>query len=72
MRAYTLDSLRRLLTDAGFEVEDLGFDRDTAFRLRKDPLHFPLDLVRWGLGFVCFGWAGRFSEVFAVGRKVRR
>lgn len=71
VRAYTLDSLRRLLTDGGFEVADLGFDRDTAFRVRKDPLHFPLDLVRWGLGFVCFGSAGRFSEVFAVGRKVR-
>ena len=71
VRAHTLESLRRLLTDGGFEVVDLGFDRDTAFRLRKDPLHFPLDLVRLGLGLVCFGWAGRFSEIFAVGRKVR-
>lgn len=71
VRAYTLESLRRLLTDAGFEVVDLGFDRDTAFRLRRDPVHFLLDLVRLGLGFVCFGWAGRFSEIFAVGRKVR-
>ena len=71
VRAYTSDSLSRLLTDAGFEVADLGFDRDAAFTLRKDPLHFPLDLVRWGVGFVCFRSAGRFSEVFAVGRKVR-
>src|SRR5947208_14969542 len=71
VRAYTVDSVRRLLMDGGFEVADLVFDRDTAFRVRKDPLHFPLDLVRWGLGFVCFGSAGRFSEVFAVGRKVR-
>jgi len=70
VRAYTLESLRRLLTDGGFEVVDLGFDRDTAFRFRKDLLHFPLDLVRLGLGFVCFGWAARFSEIFAVGRKV--
>jgi len=54
-----------------FETLDLGFDRDTAFRLRKDPLYFPLDLVRLGWGFVCFGSAGRFSEIFAVGRKVR-
>ena len=70
VRAYTLESLRRLLTDGGFEIVDLGFDRDTAFRFRKDPLHFPLDLVRLGLGFVCLGWAARFSEIFAVGRKV--
>src|SRR5438552_10197594 len=35
------------------------------------PIYFPLDLVRRGLGFVCFGSAGRFSEIFAVGRKVR-
>jgi len=70
VRAHTLESLRRLLTDGGFEIVELGFDRDTAFRLRKDPLHFPLDLVRLGLGFVCFGWAARFSEIFAVGRKV--
>lgn len=69
VRAYTLESLQRLLAGGGFEVVDLGFDRDTAFRLRRDPLRFPLDLVRLGLGLACFGWAARFSEIFAVGRK---
>jgi 2-polyprenyl-3-methyl-5-hydroxy-6-metoxy-1,4-benzoquinol methylase len=47
-------------------IEHIPVERNEAL------IHFPLDLVRWGLGFVCFGWAGRFSEIFAVGRKGRR
>ena len=70
VRPHTLGSVEKLLSDAGFEVVERGFDRETAFTLRKDVLHLPLDLMRLLYGFICYGKATRFSEIFAVGRKV--
>jgi SAM-dependent methyltransferase len=70
VRPFPPASLKRLLTGAGFEVIDQGFDHDTRPALRKDGLHLPLDVLRSVMGRLCYGRAAPFSEVFAVAQKV--
>ena len=66
VRPFSLWSLEKLLTSAGFRMIDIGYDEDTKHRARKDIIHGAVDMLRLVAGFSCYGKAAFYTEIFAV------
>lgn len=69
IRPFTNDSLRKLLTKTGFNIINIGYDKDTKINIRNDMIHFPLDLSRQLFSIFIYGSAGLYTEVFALAKK---
>ena len=69
IRPFTRDSLRKLLTKTGFNIINIGYDKDTKLNTRNDLIHFPLDLFRQLFSVFIYGSAGLYTEVFALAKR---
>jgi len=69
IRPYTIPCLEKLLTKAGFEIIEIGYDKNTKIIIRNDLIHFVLDAFRIILGFLCYGKPALYTEINVLARK---
>ena len=69
IKPFTVSSLQKLISKNRFEIMQIGYDKDSKLSIRKNPFHFPLDIIRQFLSVIIYGIAGLYSEIFVIAKK---
>ena len=69
VRPLTVSSLKKLISKNKFVISNIGYDRDSKLSIRKNLLHFSIDIIRKLLSIIIYGTDGIFIEIFVIAKK---